>query len=118
MAKEQSPAFQVYPREFEGDVNVKAMTLEEFGAYLRLLFTCWTEKGIPEDIGKLARILHVTKARMLKLWPALAPCFKSNGHGDLINPRLERERDKQRRNRLARSEAGKKGAASLHAKQR
>jgi len=118
MAKEKAPAFQVYPREFEGDENVKAMTLEEFGAYHRLLYVSWFEVGIPDDLDLLARILHVTPAKMKKLWVRLAPCWKSNSQGRLVNKRQERERDKQRRYREHQSKAGKKGAASLHDKRR
>ena len=114
MAKENSPAFQFYPREFEGDENVKVMNLEEVGAYVRLMCTCWTEGSIPDDMERLARMLNVTKRKMEKLWPILEPCFQPGKDGRLVNPRLERERDKQRRYREKKSKAGKKGAASAH----
>ena len=111
MAKEPSPAFQFYPREFEGDENVKAMSLEEVGAYVRLLCTCWTEHSIPDDLDRLARMLKVTRRKMERMWPQLEPCFRSDGGGRLTHPRLDRERKKQAAYRKRQSQAGKDGAA-------
>lgn len=120
MAKESSPAFQFYPREFEGDVNVQAMTLEERGAYGKLINICWFELRIPKDIDRLARILNITRRRMEKIWPALEPCFKQDrrkGWEDyLIHPRLEKERRKQRKYRKGQSKRGKAGADSRYGK--
>ena len=35
-SKEKSPAYQMYPKDFDTDEAVKLMTLEEIGAYVKL----------------------------------------------------------------------------------
>lgn len=109
MAQESSPAFQFYGKDFLTDEKQLVMSLEEVGAYARLLPICWAEGSIPEEIGKLARLVHTTPRTMAKLWPALQPCFRAHPvlAGRLVHPRLEKEREKQRRFRDRASKGGK-----------
>jgi uncharacterized protein YdaU (DUF1376 family) len=51
-----SPAFQFYPADYLADANVQMMTLEEEGAYIRLLSYCWRESTIPADNASLSRL--------------------------------------------------------------
>jgi Protein of unknown function (DUF1376)/DnaB-like helicase C terminal domain len=51
-----SPAFQFYPADYLADANVQMMTLEEEGAYIRLLSYCWREGTIPADNASLSRL--------------------------------------------------------------
>lgn len=108
MAAEQSPAFQFYPKDFLTDSNVVAMTLPERGAYITLLCICWLERSLSTDPTTLARLCRVTPARFTQLWPALEPCF-AVVDGRLIQPRMERERQKQETYRALKAAAGRKG---------
>ncbi len=110
--REHAPAFQFYPKDFLTDTNVVVMTLQELGAYIRLLCLCWLDRSLPTDMETLARLCRVSPACMTKLWPALAPCFRVV-EGRLIQPRIERERQKQETWRALKAAAGQKGG---HAK--
>jgi len=117
MAAEKSPAFQFYPKDFMTDSNVVAMTLAERGAYITLLCLCWMDGSVPVDHGALGRLCGVSVAAFGKLWPALAPCF-AVVDGRLVQPRIERERQKQVEYRAMKASAGRKGGkASAEGKQ-
>lgn len=91
------------------DGNVAAMTLAERGAYITLLCECWTEGSIAADVGALARRCHVSKVAFSRLWPALEPCFVPVYGDRLIQPRIERERQKQETYRAMKAAAGRQG---------
>lgn len=90
--------YRWYPRDFEADEPVKLMTLEEEGAYHRLLDHQWINGSLPIEPAQLARICkNVTPAKMRRLWSALAACFTriDTAEGPRYqNRRLERERAK------------------------
>ena len=104
------PAYQYYPSDF--DMDTAAWTNEEVGAYQRLLNHAWLNRGIPNDTWRLATIVRVPIEYFEgRLWPIISPKWAENGHGNLVNPRQERERQKQEEYRLQQSEAGKRGVA-------
>lgn len=72
------------------------MTLEEEGAFIRLLCHCWIEGSIPNDPELCARLIGKGASTTLatKLLPRFEP--DPNHPSRLINQRLEREREKQR----------------------
>jgi len=109
MAPERAPAFQFYPKDFLTDGNVAGMSLQERGAYITLLCLCWLEGSLPSDLGRLANHVGVPRATVVKLWPALARCFRPSDteEGRLIHPRLELERQKQEEYRRRQSDAGR-----------
>jgi uncharacterized protein YdaU (DUF1376 family) len=111
VAKEKSPAFQFYPRDFLTDENVLAMGPYERGLYITLLSIAWLEGSIPSDFDKLSRILFVDREQLERSWPSLAPCFLEGDLGRLVNPRLERERRSQAKYRKQQSVKGLKSAA-------
>ena len=91
----KSPAFQFYPADYIGSQRVQMLTLEEEGAYIRLLCSCWQHGSIPADPEMAARIIgkggsRVVAEVVLKLFiqhpsdPTL-----------LTHERLEEERTKQ-----------------------
>ena len=109
------PSFQWYPKDYLTDLSIEVMTLEEEGAYRRLMDYEWLHTGLPNDMAQLAKLCRITEARFKKLWPALEPCFKPNRKGTrLIHPRLAAERRKQDLHHKQKSNAGKKGAAARH----
>lgn len=111
MSDDKSPAFPFYPKDYESDENVKMMTLEQEGAFLRLLCHAWLHESIPGDVPSLAKICRVAPSKMARLWPGVKPCFHRDDAGRLVNRKLEKIREGQRRFRQERSESGRKGAA-------
>ena len=106
----KSPAFQWYPKDYLADEHVVPMTLEEEGAYRRLMDFCWLHGSIPDDMKVMAGMCkNVSPARMKKLWSAVAPCFRLKA-GRWVHPRLEKERRSQESRKKAQSDAGKAGA--------
>lgn len=105
------PAFQYYPRDLLCDANVMAMSLEELGAYWKLVSVCWLELGLPGTETGLARLLQISSARFKKIWPALEPCFVLDEQGRYQHPRLNKERAKQDEYRKSQANKGKRSAA-------
>jgi len=89
------PAFQFYPGDWLGSQRVSLLTLEEEGAYLRLLASCWQHGSIPSDPEKIARLIG--KGASTTLATTLATMFQPHPceSASLVHDRLERERDKQ-----------------------
>jgi uncharacterized protein YdaU (DUF1376 family) len=88
---------------------VDAFTLEQQGAYLRLLLRQWTAKNgmLPNDDSELARI-----SRLGKRWakwgrPILARCFVELREG-LVNPRCRAEWERARRRSTKAAESAHK----------
>ena len=109
---DKRPAFQWYPKDYLTDENVVVMTLEEEGAYRRLIDYCWLHGSLPNDTERMAPLCKTDGTRMAQLWPAIEPCFQQmNGDANrLVHPRLEKERKKQDEYREKKSRAGKAGA--------
>jgi uncharacterized protein YdaU (DUF1376 family) len=108
------PAFQFYPKDYETDEHVKMMSLEQEGAFLRLLCHQWLTGSIPADRPAQAKLCRVPAGKMARLWPGVAPCFADAGEGRLMNPRMERQREAQARYSAERSQAGRRGAEKRH----
>lgn len=116
MASDKAPAFQFYAKEFLADANQAGMSLQEAGAYVRLMCVEWNEagKGIPDSAVKCARMVGATDGHMKKMWPTLRRCFREHGSetGMLIHPRLEKEREKQESYRRRQSDKGRASATA------
>ena len=109
--KEKSPAFQMYPKDYLSDLNVQVMTLQEEGAYIRLMMTWWNERGyLPNDDDMLAKI--VGKGCTQEIIGVVKKCFIPNPDDStkLIQPRLQKEIIKQAEWSKKSSLGGKKGA--------
>lgn len=77
------------------DGRVAAMSLQERGAYITLLCLCWQEGSLPADPVRLARMVGLTPRAWTRIADAVCACFQE-ADGRLTQPRLEREREKQR----------------------
>lgn len=111
MAREKSPAFQFYPKDFLTDEAVRLMSHTERGIYITLLSHCWLEGSLPADLPLLAKMVSVPAARFEKLWQGpLSSCFHQGTDGRLLQGRLEQEREKQESFRKVQSEKGKQSA--------
>ena len=105
------PAFQFYPGDFLADEHVDSMTLAERGAHITLLCHAWRSGSTPCEPPALARMLHISRVAMAKLWLGISPCWVPGEDGRLVQPRLERERAVQAAYRADRAANGRKGAA-------
>jgi len=114
----KSPAFQFYPSDWLGSQRVSLMTLEEEGAYIRLLAYCWQHGSVPADPEAVARLIGkgastTLASRVLTMFqpPLQAPLQPPLSGGTvLVHERLEEERGKQLRWSEKSSEGGRKSA--------
>lgn len=116
--KFKSPAFQFYPADWLGSQRVSLMTLEEEGAYIRLLSYCWQHGSIPADPDAAARLIGkgatpVLASKVLTMFqPPLQPDLSigSPCGAVLVHERLQAEKEKQIAWKTKSSEGGKKSA--------
>jgi uncharacterized protein YdaU (DUF1376 family) len=91
-----SPAFQAYPSDFLSSEKVARMSYTEIGIYWVLLCHAWQARGLPNSPTEIAKMLKLNPSRFTKLWSGvLSECWVENSSGRLVNPRQERERQKQ-----------------------
>lgn len=114
--REKPPAFQMYAKEFLSDANQAGMSLQESGAYARLMCYEWNEhgKGLPDDAVRCGYMVGATPAQMRRMWPALRGCFVPHQtlEGRIVHPRLEKERAKQQAYRDEQAEKGRQSAVN------
>lgn len=99
------PYAPFYFSDWLGDTKVRRMTYEERGVYFELLANSWQEP-IPADLNEVAHLLGIPRRKLDSLWKKVGACWVSDGNGSLLNPRLERERAKQK----GQQKAGKRRA--------
>lgn len=88
------PAFQFYAADFI--LDTAGMTAEQVGSYMRLLCFAWVNTGIPTEKAQQAQIAGVSPKRFSShVWPAISRCWESGDSGNLVNPRMEKERQRQ-----------------------
>lgn len=107
----KSPAFQFYPQDYLSSSRVAEMTLEEEGAYIRLICYCWTTGSIPADPVRCAKLAG--KGCSIETATVVQRAFNESSTDPqrLVHNRLEIERENQRLRRAQASNAGKKSAA-------
>lgn len=106
MAPQKSPAFSFYAKDFLS--GTAKMSLQEVGAYIRLLSYAWEDGCIPEDASERARLMVCAKAQERELWKKVGQKFVLRD-GGYVNERLEVERQKQAERRQRLSDNGKLG---------
>jgi len=106
----RAPAFQWYPSDFMADIHVQLMDWTQRGIYVWLIGICWLEKSIPGDLGALAKLTHIPVSWWEENGQGILVCFKPLANGNLIHPRIEKERDKQRAYREIKQRSGEIGA--------
>ena len=105
----KSPAFQFYPADYASSQRVRLMTLEEEGAYINLLCSCWLHGSIPADPEMAARLVGKGCSANLAT-TVLAMFTQSSQAGRMVHDRLERERLKQSEWREKSASGGRKSA--------
>jgi len=87
------PWFKFYPSDFMGSGKVSAMSPAECGILMKLLCHSWQEGPLPDDPDKLWRVVGAAPDEMRAAWPVVRACFDVNPEGNLVNRKLERERN-------------------------
>lgn len=85
------PSMPLFCDAYLGDTM--PLSLEEHGAYLKILIVTWNNNGqpLPDDDVRMARILGISLARWRdKIKPAISPFFDMTG-GTFVQSRLEKE---------------------------
>jgi len=107
MAREKSPAFQWYAKDFLSDGPCVAMSCAEVGAYVRLLSFCWVEESLPTSDAALARMAGLSNkewasmsATVMGRFTLVDGCYR---HG-----RLDKERVVQAKWREKSASGGRK----------
>jgi uncharacterized protein YdaU (DUF1376 family) len=95
MVSRKDPAFLFYAGDWLLDPHVSVMTLEQQGAYLRLLCTAWLEDGLPNDLEWVRLLLALSQKRFDPIWKAIGPRWVVDGDR-LVNRRQETERTLRR----------------------
>lgn len=93
-----APYFKFYPSDWLSDSSVQFMSLEEEGAYIRLLCYAWNEGdncGLPDDDKFISRLLKVSTRKWAKLKQILFAgnhaVFEKKSDGLMHNKRLDEE---------------------------
>lgn len=103
------PYFPRFPDKYLSDSNVIDLTLEEEGAYNRLLVRYWQKGFIPNNPDRLANFCKVSQDKMREMWQSLRACFVEKEKGKLVHKRLEKHRQKLIERHRKKVEAGRKG---------
>lgn len=91
MASDYLPYFKFYPRDWLTSPTVMLMSLEEQGAYIRMLCLQW-EHGYVER-RHLRGMLGFSEEQIASLLDGpVGECFEVEEDGNLVNKRLEGER--------------------------
>lgn len=104
-----APAFQFYARDWLASQRVQLLTLEEEGAYIRLLCHCWLAGSIPADEQLAIRLLGKGGINV-DITTVLSMFQTGPKTGTLVHERLEAERRKQADWRDKSAEGGRNSA--------
>lgn len=93
----RTPYFPMYPADFEAKTS--HLTLEEDGAYNRLLRLCWMTPGcsLPDDAAWIARRMRVSSADFDRVVRPLLDEFFKREKGRVFSPFLDACIDEYRR---------------------
>ncbi len=103
------PYFPLYPKDFEAKTS--HLTLEEDGAYNRLLRLCWLTPGcsLPDDPAWIARRMRIDAATFDRVVAPLLDEFFTRAKGRLVNRKLTEVFNESNEKHSRRVEAGKLG---------
>jgi uncharacterized protein YdaU (DUF1376 family) len=88
------------------------MSVEEFGAYVRLLCHLWSRGPLPLDDKVICRIAGCRLAVWRSICPRFSATTREDGTAGLSQTRLEAERFKRQRFADERAASGRRGAAA------
>lgn len=117
--KERLHFIPIYINDLTSDELVEAMTTEEFGAYMLLLFKAWKSEPpatIPDDDSTLARWARLSMKQWLKCRARVLAPWKPFEGGRLVQKRLLQVHGEVTGKVARRKEAGAKGGLAKAAK--
>ena len=105
----QAPSMPVFTDALIGDTT--HLNMEEFGAYLMILFVTWRNNGqpLPDDDKRMARICRMSASKWASVKPTIAEFFDLS-EGVWRQKRLEKEWKYVTEIRELQSQKGKKSA--------
>lgn len=101
------PYFPYYPKDIDGDPIVRMMSLEQFGAYQRLLNAAWQQDQcgtLPDDDDALAKVIGIPLRKWKAMRGPVLQAFTKGDDGRWHQKRMKHEFDKLQK----RSKAGSK----------
>lgn len=103
------PYIPLYVTDYEADTA--HLSLEEDGAYMRLLRLCWRTPGcsVPDEPKWIMRKMRISADDYYRVVEPLIDEFFTRGMGRVFSPRLQREEERIKETSRKRSEAGLKG---------
>ena len=105
------PYFPFYPTDFLGDDKVVMMSLEEVGAFVKLLCFAWQQDpagSIPSNPKVIAKILGITEEQWSSIAKGVLQCWYEDG-GRYHSKRLGKIFDEMMEKHLSRVKSGSKG---------
>lgn len=112
----ETPYFAFYPSDWLSDPNVQQLSLQEEGAYIRLLSLMWTNGDrctLLDDDKLLARMLKVSTETWTEMRAIMIdgpmPVFQKTNDGRLTNKRLRQEYENAVNRSKTAKENGSKG---------
>lgn len=106
------PYFPMFPSDFEADTS--HLTLEEDGAYNRLLRLMWMTPGcsLPDDDAWIRRRMRVDEATFARVVAVVIDEFMTREKGRIFNKRLSQEWLDANARHARRVNAGRKGGST------
>lgn len=114
--REKAPAFQFYAADYLADERIVALSLEEQGAYVRILAFAWRAKTVSSDPKVIARLIGCGCTPEIA---SGAMAMLERCHGDAsrcYSPMLEQRRAEQAANRAKKSKSGSLGGKAKSAR--
>lgn len=114
MAREKSPAYQWYVKDWRSSAATMRMSMSQRGVYREMLDQQWEDGSLPDDAQGVADLIATSDgqvAEVLEAWPVVRRKFVSREDGTILNARLEQARRAWRRFRNEKVKAGKSRAA-------
>lgn len=84
------------------------MSLEEVGAYVKLLAWSWDNGPVPAEDKRLAKLLGISMPALRRIWPHVSCKWVPTDSG-LVNRRLEKQREELAEYITGKVEAGRLG---------
>lgn len=107
----ESPAFQLYPKDWFGSGNVAVMSATERGIHATLIMAAWLSPVCGLSLDRLHAQARVDERTFNECSTVVRVCWFEYA-GMLFNERLLKERKKQIEARIQRSLAGKSSGVS------
>lgn len=102
-----TPYYCFFVSDFYGSHRVRAMNFIERALYREMIDLSWEKVPLKDDPEEVAKLIHGAEPGLVTVnWKKVRECFQRGEDGNLINDRVERERERA----LAKSEKARSSA--------